>query len=449
MKRIYLKQLKLLLIGVIILQPILFPGVTGWVITQELQINTRNQFSSPILSRVSIQFEEHSPILIDGNANFTTQVNAENWPGEGTPTAPYFIDAVNITEFGNNNLIDIRNTNVHFRISNCLLTQGSYGISLSNVTNGQISNNIVTNNSFKYGIRLYRSDNNTLTNNTVANNSDIGISFEESDKNTLTNNTVTNNYGFGVYLHLSRKCTIANNNITNTGYWGILLHFSGNNTLTNNTISNNNRYGISLESSEGNTLTNNTISNNHEGIYLSDSGYNIILRNILINSGFIISGSLLEDLLQAKVANNSVDDKPLVFWQNITDKTVPNDAGQVILVKSSSVEVTGQNLVGIQGVYCCDLHIHNNSVSNDRYGISLEYSENCTLACNTVTTNSRTGISLSYSRNNTLINNNVTNNSRHGISLEHSENCTLTSNIITDNVDSGILFNWDHSSRDR
>ncbi|MFX0204815.1 MAG: hypothetical protein ACFFDT_02435 [Candidatus Hodarchaeota archaeon] len=135
-----MRQWKSLLLGTVAIQTILFPGVTSWGLRGEIQINRGSQFSRIIQtsSLGSIQYEDHSPILIDGNANFTALVDAENWPGEGTPITPYIIDRLNITGSVDNTLIDIRNTQVYFRISNCLLSQGSLGIYLNNVTNGQL-----------------------------------------------------------------------------------------------------------------------------------------------------------------------------------------------------------------------------------------------------------------------------------------------------------------------
>ena len=78
-------QLKPLLIGILTIQTILFLGVTNWVFRLEVEFIKGNQFSHTTQSSLffSIQYEDHGPIIINGNTNFTAQANTENWLGEG------------------------------------------------------------------------------------------------------------------------------------------------------------------------------------------------------------------------------------------------------------------------------------------------------------------------------------------------------------------------------
>ena len=88
--------------------------------------------------------EEHDPIVIEGNLDFATQANNENWPGDGSESSPYVISGFSISD-SEFSAIQISNTNVYFLISNCTFINDGNGISLASVSNGHIFNNTVYN----------------------------------------------------------------------------------------------------------------------------------------------------------------------------------------------------------------------------------------------------------------------------------------------------------------
>ncbi|MHA1936657.1 MAG: hypothetical protein ACW97O_00430, partial [Candidatus Thorarchaeota archaeon] len=106
----------------------------------------------------------HDPIVIDGDASFSDTALLEGWPGDGSPENPYIIDGFDIDLGGAiGHCISIYNTRVSFTISNCNLTGASNlgwaigaGISLENVTDGELVNN--TCNSNVWGIFLFLSN---------------------------------------------------------------------------------------------------------------------------------------------------------------------------------------------------------------------------------------------------------------------------------------------------
>lgn len=124
------------------------------------------------------QYEAHDPLYLDDNSNFNLTAAAENWLGDGTKINPYWIIGLNITSPSDSLLIEIKNTNVHFRISYCQLAGRNTGICLFNAMNGQLTENAITDNSYR-GISVVNSVNSTLTGNTVSNNF-LGISLEDS-----------------------------------------------------------------------------------------------------------------------------------------------------------------------------------------------------------------------------------------------------------------------------
>ncbi|UCE12306.1 MAG: right-handed parallel beta-helix repeat-containing protein [Candidatus Heimdallarchaeota archaeon] len=420
------------------------------VIVNTSKLETEVPLFSEISQRFYTQYEAHDPIYIDGNSDFSLTAEVESWPGDGSETNPYTIAELHISD-PTDNLIEIKNTDVHFRISSCQLIGGYIGIWLFNVTNGNLtyntiadnrwhgiylklsenstlSNNIVNNNSGG-GISLEYSRYSSLTTNTVNNNREDGISLEYSGYSTLTNNTVTNNSLWGTYLYYSSNSLLADNNVTNNGEAGFYIYYSADCTLTNNIVTNNSLSGIYLWSSRDNNLVNNTITNNSgDGISLTSSGNTTLTNNIVTNSsenGISLSTSENTILTTNTIINNSRDGITL------------EDSGNSILTNNT---VTNNSRNGICLWTAGNGTLTNNTVTNNSVdGISLWTSVNGTLTTNTVTNNSGNGISLWTSGNSTLTSNTVTNNSGEGISLWlWSGNSTLTSNVVTNNRGNGI-----------
>ncbi|MHA1577627.1 MAG: right-handed parallel beta-helix repeat-containing protein, partial [Candidatus Thorarchaeota archaeon] len=96
----------------------------------------------------------HIPISIDGNAEFA----AGGWPGDGSALTPYRIENYVINGSGSD-CISIQNTDVYFIIDNCTLqdASGDYGLFLSEVVNGQVTETLFRDSS--YGLFInYTSD---------------------------------------------------------------------------------------------------------------------------------------------------------------------------------------------------------------------------------------------------------------------------------------------------
>ncbi|MHA2302982.1 MAG: right-handed parallel beta-helix repeat-containing protein, partial [Candidatus Thorarchaeota archaeon] len=320
--------------------------------------------SKPERRGVLVSGTPHGAIAIDGDANFSDTALLEGWEGDGSPENPYLIDGLDIDLGGEvGHCISISNTRVSFTISNCNLTGaghlGSYrgyyggtGIYLENVTNGELVNNICTNNNFG-GIYVEDSDYNTVVNNTCSSNDHNGISLVGSDSNTVANNTCNSN-DVGIRVRHSDSNTVANNICNSNTESGIYLDSSHDNIVVNNTCNNNGIYGIHLYRSDSNTVANNTCnSNEFEGINIEYSSSNIITNNTLNGCGFFFRGDLTQ-CRQLEVTGNSVNGLPLVFLQDQVGNVVPAPAGQVILVGCSQVTVKDLTLMDCSaGVLLC------------------------------------------------------------------------------------------------
>ncbi|MFX0172429.1 MAG: hypothetical protein ACFE9L_10945 [Candidatus Hodarchaeota archaeon] len=77
----------------------------------------------------------HKGISIDGNEDFKTTAQSEGWPSSGSLTNPYLIEGLSYSAFL------IWNTDVHFQVTNCHLTDS---INFLNASNVIISNSTIS-----------------------------------------------------------------------------------------------------------------------------------------------------------------------------------------------------------------------------------------------------------------------------------------------------------------
>ncbi len=424
-----------------------------------------------------------TPIRIDGNADFAIQAAMNGWPGNGTPENPYVIaDLVIVTNQTGTNAIEIRNTNVYFVIRNCTVTAAGFpsngvypsGLYLYNVTNARLEQNTASYNyqdgifvensknitsisntasyNYRYGIFVDDGVNNTFISNNASYNGNHGISLLSSVNNTFINNIASHNNGNGIYLAwdsdhdtfinniasynafsgfssrwYNDHDTFINNTASHNDFSGFFLKDSEHYTFINNTASHNANDGISLWDSGHNILINNTISHNaFSGVYLYGSMNNTLVNNTFINDGISMNWwweHTLTDVVQARVEGNTVNGKPVLFFQHQRNVTVNGgDVGQVILINSSS------------------MHIENLVISNASVAFQLIFSGNNTLVNNTASYNSWKGFSIVNSADNVLINNTASCNTHDGFSLLNSDRNTLINNTASYNGDDGFFM---------
>jgi parallel beta-helix repeat protein len=246
--------------------------------------------------------------------------------------------------------------------------------------------------------------------------------------------------GYGIDLFGRTNVTVRNTQITNFGF-GIYLDLSSNTDIRGNTITANNWAGIHLSSSSNNSIIGNTITaNNRGGIrLLESSNYNSVSDNTFTHDGLFVRNSYLNT-----VENNTVNGKPLAYFEGVADRSV-GDAGQVILVSCDSVKVENLNLsgtnVGVQLLETTNSVISGNTIANNLHGVLLDSSSNSTITSNTMTTNG-IGIGLTFSSNSCIIDNTITNNGG-GIGLSFYSNYNkISDNTITASDGVGIGLNF-------
>ncbi|MCX8173447.1 MAG: right-handed parallel beta-helix repeat-containing protein [Thermoplasmata archaeon] len=377
----------------------------------------------------------HSPIHINGNVDFANQAASEGWPGDGSPGNPYIIEGYDIDGGGGTYCIWIENTDVHFVVRGCNVSNAMSsdtppyggGIALMNVQNGIIANNTPSNN--KNGISLHFSSNNKIADNNASNNLNTGILLYYSNAN-ITRNKAAGNSWYGIYLYRSNNNNITENNASKNGHTGILSDTSSNNEITSNNISENPYFGISLSYSHNNRMTNNSASRNgHHGLYLYSSSGNIITENNASGNSkdgiFVEYSSDNNKIIGNSALNNSLEGISLESANNneIIGNSVAGNNGNGIYLDSSTYN-----------------NITNNNVINNNYGIVLYFSDINNLTGNNASGNNYEGIRLASSDSVNINDNILMGNGWYGIYLGDSNNNNVVYNWLCNNTKYGIYI---------
>jgi parallel beta-helix repeat protein len=333
----------------------------------------------------------HSPIYIWGDSDFASQALTEGWPGNGTAVNPYIIDGLDIDATNTSTCIVIYQTTVHFSIRYCSLQGAFWGwdgaIVLDNVSHGY-----------------------------------------------LLNNTCTGGLD-GISIWSCTLITAANNSLSYNAYSGIYVQDTTLTTLFNNTCFANSYFDIQLLYSRQNTVVNNTCSSVLGNIALIGSGDNILANNSMTGGGLLLSGYSPFEGRQTLVMGNTVNAKPLLFWQDQVGGTLPSGFGQAVLVNCSQTTVRDATVTGCYaGVTLCgctEITVANLLCSDNQYGLVL-YDCNETLVTNNAFFNiGYASISIqNCSSNNVVANNTCIGNAPYSCCIE----LFATGNILWNNT---------------
>lgn len=204
--------------------------------------------------------------------------------------------------------------------------------------------------------------------------------------------------------HKIRDCRITDNK----GY-GMLIDATDV-ILSDNYISDNGNFGIKFYDRAA-ILRNNTLNNNRAG------PFHMTEMQVYHNPGepFEISSNDIDP-------SNTIDGKPVYYWVDEHDKTVPSDAGYVVLDGCTNINVN-------------DLSINRNSTGRFYQcssAISLIRTKNSRVSNNIL---NGTGIYISYSSQNILVANNmITSSCIHSM----GSNISIFENSISASEEDGI-----------
>jgi len=240
-------------------------------------------------------------------------------------------------------------------------------------------------------------------------------------------NTIVDGNGTGTPIHIAGTLSDRIDNASIRGFTvqnggnnvGIHLFYANNCTISDNIVTNN-RMGLYVTSSKGNLISSNTMFNNSYGTYLSfQSGGNILRNNNMTHNRYnfgVHSTShpgTLADYIQDIDASNTVNGKPIYYWVNQRNRTVPADAGCAIVVNSTAITLRDLSLRNnVQGALLCfttNSTVENVNFSDNRYGVKLEESNNILIMGNEIDMND-IGIFIWFSSSTRIYHNSFTNN---------------------------------------
>jgi len=253
----------------------------------------------------------------------------------------------------------------------------------------------------------------------------------------------------GILLQDKSNVTIRNMNIRGFRY-GIDFTHSYNapdpalsNTISGNTLTDN-TYGIYIGSEFGNyVISENYFANNTNGLSIAASG-NLFRNNNFENNQYSILDNT--DGTNDMDTSNIVNGKPVYYWANQHDRTVPSNAGFVALKNCRNITVQKLKLEGNgEGILLYntnDSTITENVFTNNLEGLTLKESNNNLIFGNNITGNQGNGIGISANSNvNNVSRNEVTDNGKDGVNVESSVRSSISENSIVNNAGSGIFFN--------
>ncbi|MBN1389305.1 MAG: right-handed parallel beta-helix repeat-containing protein [Candidatus Thermoplasmatota archaeon] len=243
---------------------------------------------------------DHDAILIDGNSEFASTASSEDWNGSGSASDPYIIDKFMIDAKHGSNCIRIENTDVHFVISNCTLTNSSNvdpqvldtetgALFLRNCSNGTVFN--MTMNGNENGISLNRTSNMIIDNAKHSEGSGFGVRINNSGPNITLQSSTFNDVRNSFQVFNCSDVMVLDNDIDNAGT-GILIIGSARLEILRNDIGSSLTEGMSLSSCSYTNISQNSIGSSEYGIHVVDSHHNTIQDTTLI---YPSTGILLEE----------------------------------------------------------------------------------------------------------------------------------------------------------
>lgn len=326
------------------------------------------------------------------------------------------------------------------------INEGNQGIWLYSASqHNTVSYNEVVGNGV--GIVTYESPNNDIEHNNIT-NCTTGISITGcTNVNVRYNNISDRPTGSGIRFSSANfpsfQNLIHNNNITNLNH-GILIQGFGITPPNNNWIVNNSitdcRYGVGSYGFFSwipfeNHIIDNALLNNGMGVHMVETRSTTLFNNTMTSCGIVIEGEAL-DYWDTHIitTNNTVNGKPVYYWENIAGGSIPAGAGEVILTNCVNITIENQELtlgsVGIELGYTSDIKIDNVNVSGNSWaGMYLLESTAANITNSEVSSTGDNGIWIYYGNGNNIQNTSFMNNS-FNIFVTVSDETDIVDNFI-------------------
>jgi parallel beta-helix repeat protein len=198
-----------------------------------------------------------------------------------------------------------------------------------------------------------------------------------------------------------------------------------------------------------NTVEDTVVTGHYYGIQMWDCSGNILRNNNMTGNtcNLRVYGLSPSQFLQDIDSSNRVNGKPVLYWINQQNRSVPLDVGFVGLVNSSRIVVRdlklSNNLAGVLLAYTTNSLIMNVTAVNNEIGLWIVCSYNNMIMESNFSGNRWDGIQTISSSGNTIVGNRINGNVEDGVRLSHSfdilhsysENNTVAGNLVSDNID--------------
>ena len=244
-----------------------------------------------------------------------------------------------------------------------------------------------------------------------------GYGFHLFSNNVTVRNTRIVGFDCGILcdVDFGGESRIIGNTISGNGIAIWMNSMDSTVDIINNTIRKNDHVGIYLESwcgCWGGRIVGNLVADNREGIWLQEVTC-VLRNNILRNNGLDVAGSYIDHFLQDIDASNTIDGKPICYWRNKENKTVPLNAAYVALVNCKKIIVENLTLTGNgQGIVLAgttDSTVRNLNIAHNSQGIVLIESSHNRIYANNITNCSRPLVDF-FGANNMIYHNNFIHN---------------------------------------
>lgn len=384
-----------------------------------------------------------APIVIDGDANFTTANGVVS--GSGAPSNPFVIRGWEIN-VATGRAISILNTRAAFRLQDVAVSSDAplfnvfMGVFLSNVSNARLERLEVTNN-FTYALYLRQVADATVVESRFVGNG-VAIVLETTSRVAVSNNQLSDNRLGGISVLDSSNVTVIRNTLSGNG-GGLALGGNATDVLIAENHVDGGYIGIAVDGdgpgeTRNVTIAGNRISGvNRSAVYLNSVENVTVQGNDMADGALAIEGFVLAHYNSHTVSDdNRVNGRPISFYQNCADVSLSDvTVGQLIIVNCRGIQLGRVSVdraePGIVLAFVENAAVLHSTLSDA--GIDILNSRNVTVS-RSIATGAGAGV-FAREVDGLVLGGNVFEMNGAGVLLFFARNVTLSGNVLTRNVD--------------
>ncbi len=378
---------------------------------------------------------------VHGEIELTFTASSENWEMIEKVQVDVGRDAgIEVMTSRNNDFMENNISGYHTGMSflesdHNKIHQNNFSYNRNGLIIEKSNHTIISNNEFfdiSDGILMIKSGLTGVMENEFTDNL-MDISIDLGNNNLIIENNFKDSF-IGLMLSESNNNRIEDNFFTECSY-SIEIYGSKSNHIMYNT-GKNNTYFLSLFSSIDSIVHDNIIQGGDYGIVHHYSQRSDLTKNSLERTGLMFYSDILYHWTSHDIdSSNTVNGQPIYYWKNDEYGSIPEDAGQVILVNCNNMLVENLNLynssAGIKLAFSEDNVLINNTLAENKFGIYLYNSHHNKINSNFVERNEIYNIRLFRSNYNSIEDNDIKYSS-YAIGLLRSMNNRLDGNSIED-----------------